>query len=150
MKRSLFDQAAAAGIVRRFEQLSPSSHGLWGKMQVTEMLLHCELANTYIVEDKSLYRRPGLKKRLLTFAALHLISKFPHNRKGPERLYTRGRIDPAEFEKQQKASIKSITRLANHKEPITSLHAGLGFLSRREWGIISWMHMDHHLRQFGV
>jgi hypothetical protein len=150
MKKSLFDQVAAAEIVKRFGRLSPANTPLWGKMQITEMLLHCTLANTCIVEDRSPYQRPALKKRLLTFAAIHLIHQFPHNRKGPGRLHTSGKIDRDKFEQQRKACIKSITRFANHKEPITSLHGGLGFLSDREWGIITWMHMDHHLRQFGV
>jgi hypothetical protein len=150
MKRSLFDPAAAAEIVNRFGQLNPASTARWGKMQVTEMLLHCTLANTFIVEDRSPYQMQGLKKRLLTFAAIHLIPRFPHNRKGPGRLHTIGKIDQDEFEQQRKTCIKSITRFANYKEPITSLHGGLGFLSNREWGIITWMHMDHHLRQFGI
>lgn len=29
-------------------------------------------------------------------------------------------------------------------------HPAFGPLSGREWDVLSWKHLDHHLRQFGV
>jgi hypothetical protein len=29
-------------------------------------------------------------------------------------------------------------------------HPAFGSLGRRGWGVLTWRHLDHHLRQFGV
>ena len=150
MKDTLENPSAVAEIVARFNQLSPNSAARWGTMQVTEMLLHCTLANQFIIEDNTPYRKPTLKERLKQFACFHIITKLPHNRKGPARLQTKHQIDVQQFEAQKTAAIISVLRLADYQGPITSIHAALGWLTKKQWGIISWMHMDHHLRQFGV
>jgi hypothetical protein len=33
---------------------------------------------------------------------------------------------------------------------ILSPHPAFGALARTEWGVLTWKHFDHHLRQFGV
>jgi len=150
MKTTLLDPSSAEAIIERFKKLTPDSRGRWGHMQVTEMLLHCTLANRFVLEDRSPYCRPGFKQRLKKFACLHIITKLPRNRIGPPRLQTRNKISADEFEAQKNAAIASVTAFSAHQGAITSLHAAMGYLTNKEWGIVAWMHMDHHLRQFGV
>jgi len=150
MKKSLADIATADEVIHRFKQLMPDSAARWGTMQVTEMLLHCTLANNYIFDDKTPYLKPTFKQRVLQFICFNFITRLPRNRKGPARLQTRQKADANKFAEQLDAVITSLKRFSTHNRPITSLHAGLGWLSAQQWGRISYLHMDHHLRQFGV
>ena len=150
MKNTLADAEAAVEIVARFNKLTPENQNHWGTMQVTEMLLHCTLANQFVLDDNSPYRKPTVKESLKKFACFHIITKLPHNRKGPARLQTKNKIDKQQFDLQKQAAIDSVNRFAANKKPINSIHAAMGCLTFEQWGIITWMHMDHHLRQFGV
>jgi len=150
MKKTLSDPATVDEIIQRFKKLTSNSGRQWGTMQVTEMLLHCKLANNYIFDDTTDYVKPTIKQRVIQFICFNFLSRIPRNRKGPVRLQTRKMADADKFEEQLGAVIASLERFKFHDRPITSLHAGLGWLSASQWGRISYMHMDHHLRQFNV
>ncbi|WP_448699386.1 DUF1569 domain-containing protein [Mucilaginibacter sp. AW1-3] len=150
MKKTLFDTKAVEELINRVNKLQADSQARWGSMTVTEMLLHCTLADTFILEDESEYQSPTLKNRLFKFIGIHVIPRFPRNRKGPARLNAKGKVDQQQFDVQKVAFINTLQRFPVHQKSITSIHPGMGYLQPKEWGIVAWMHMDHHLRQFGV
>jgi hypothetical protein len=150
MKKSLLDEETVDELLARVEKLSPDANSHWGKMNATEMLLHCTLANTFILEDESVYRKPTLKEKLIRALAFNLLSKIPRNNRGPKRLETKGKISSADFELQRRKYIATIKRFPRHDKPFASLHPKMGFLNNEQWGKFAWVHMDHHLRQFGV
>lgn len=41
--KDLFDPAVKADIIHRINQLSPQSQAQWGKMNVAQMLAHCQM-----------------------------------------------------------------------------------------------------------
>ena len=137
-------------IVSRAAKLNRDTAGKWGTMDVNEMLLHCTLANKFILEDESSYRKQSLKQRVIKNIALYVILRFPKGRKGPDRINAKGKTSPAAFEQHLQEYINTIKRFPTHPRPFTSIHPGMGYLNNKEWGIAAWMHMDHHLRQFGV
>jgi hypothetical protein len=59
-------------------------------------------------------------------------------------------VDSDQFEKEKQAFIETVHRFANHAQPIGHFHPYFGKLSTEQWGLTSWKHVDHHLRQFGV
>ncbi len=150
MKKNLWDPATAEAVIERLKLLKPDSGNHWGKMQVTEMLLHCTLANNFMFDDETAYQRPTIVQRVKQFICFNYFARLPRNRIGPKRLESRHQTNERQFEEQQNAAIISVERFTTHQRPIKSLHAGLGWLSRKQWGLIAYMHMDHHLRQFGV
>jgi hypothetical protein len=150
MKKNLLDQSAAIEIIARAEKLQISNKPIWGKMTVTEMLFHCNLANTQILEEQMAFQPPTFKQRLLKILGLYLLPTFPRNRKGAERNDTKGHIDSSRFDEQLKQLIGILQRFPEHTGPMTLVHPAFGMLTRRQWGRAAWMHMDHHLRQFGV
>jgi hypothetical protein len=82
---------------------------------------------------------------------LNVIKKFPKNAKAPERFDVKKRqLKTDEFEVELEHYIKLSTRFGIHKEPIIVSHPYFGKLSTKQWGQFTWMHLDHHLRQFGV
>jgi hypothetical protein len=51
---NLLDQNTVAKFVARVEQLTPQTQGLWGKMDVAQMLRHCNIAVRMILTDKNI------------------------------------------------------------------------------------------------
>lgn len=150
MKENLREPQAVERVMARIQKLSPNSKGHWGKMNVTEMLMHCSLALSFVIQDRSPYTKPTLKNCLVKFIVLNVLSVFPRNHRSPGRVQTVGKTHVDEFETQKGYFIKTLEEFYRHKDPLTSIHPSMGFLSVDEWGKVAWMHMDHHLRQFGV
>ena len=150
MKKNLLDRPASIEIIERIGRLKADTRNLWGTMNATEMLLHCNLANKSILENESPYQKPSLKERLIKFAIFYILPKLPKNNKGPLRLDVRGTIDKNQFQEQKEKYIETIDRFPVHEKPITAIHPRAGYINTKEWGIFTWMHMDHHLRQFGL
>ncbi len=150
MKKSLLHKEAADEIIARVKKLQPDTANHWGKMNATEMLLHCNISNKHILEDEIAYEKPGIIKKILAFVAVNILPQFPKNNKGPARTHTKGLIDTGKFEEQRQQFIDQVNAFPVRTKPFTSLHPAMGFLKTKDWGVITWMHMDHHLRQFGV
>ncbi|HTJ48112.1 MAG TPA: DUF1569 domain-containing protein [Cyclobacteriaceae bacterium] len=150
MRKNLLDSLVAQEIIDRAQKLTPDANNLWGKMNVTEMLYHCNMANNFIFEDKVIYKRPTFKQRLLKFICFKVLVRLPRNNKQPVRINSKGKVKETEFIHHRNLFIETIDKFPKQNQTITSMHPRLGYLTNQEWGIIAWMHMDHHLRQFGV
>ncbi|AYB31497.1 DUF1569 domain-containing protein [Chryseolinea soli] len=150
MKKSLLDKAAVTEIIGRVKNLNTESKGRWGKMTVTEMLLHCNLCNRRILEEDVRYIRPSARQRVIKFIVLYILAKIPKNNRGTPDNDTSGLIDVEYFNEQREFFMETLLRFPERKTPFRSLHPVMGYMRNEDWGIVSWMHMDHHLRQFGV
>lgn len=147
MKNLLHPQVAAE-IVARVQHLHPNRPGRWGKMDAAEMLRHCNEANRSILENTLPNRPTTSKQRLIRFLCFHVLRKFPKNVQVNTGIHKP--LPPAHFETEKEKFIQTIRLFAAHKQPIALSHPAFGRLNTQQWGISTWMHMDHHLRQFGV
>lgn len=150
MRKNLFDKNAANEIISRIKKLEVSQSAKWGEMNPTEMLYHCNLANMQILEGEQDYIKPSFKQKLLRFLSLHIVPQFPKNLKGAAVNDTHGRIDAGRFDEQKNRFIEIITAFPARNKPVRLVHPSFGYLSTKQWGVAAWMHMDHHLRQFGI
>jgi hypothetical protein len=150
MKKNLLNKEAAGHLISRAQLLHPGSKALWGQMNVSEMLLHCNLANAQIFEENHQYKKTTFKQYLLRILALYIAPDFQKNRKGDERNDTKGKTDAAQFDSLKAKFIQTISRFPEHQGPLTLPHIAFGNISTKQWGIAAWKHIDHHLRQFGV
>lgn len=50
--KNVFKQSDAAEVIDRINKLNPETKALWGKMNVTQMLAHCNVTYELIYEDK--------------------------------------------------------------------------------------------------
>lgn len=149
MRKNLLEKAVAQEIIDRANQLTHNSQPKWGTMNPTEMLHHCNLLNNTFMEG-NLPRKPTtLVQRVARFLFLNIIPRFPHNLKIPKENQTKGKIAEQEFEAERARYIQTIQAFAARQEFPTT-HPAFGNMGPAEWGKLTWMHMDHHLRQFGV
>jgi hypothetical protein len=149
--KSLLNPEDAEGIIKRGKMLQANLLPKWGSMNVTEMLHHCNKATDAILQGKGESKKSTLKQKIIRFLFLNVIRKFPKNANAPERFNIKKRqLKPDEFEVELENYIKLATKFTKHKEPIIVSHPYFGKLSTKEWGVFTWMHLDHHLRQFGL
>jgi hypothetical protein len=147
---SLFNPADAQVYLNRIGKLTPGSAPLWGKMNVTQMLLHMQGPLKVALGEMQLKRGMmgilfgGLAKR-------QLLKPGPLSKNMPtakEFLM----FSQDGFEAAREELITLIERFTKGgpvgltKEP----HPFFGKLSSVEWDTLQWKHLDHHLRQFGV
>ncbi len=149
--KNLFDEKEAQETIGRINALTPETQPQWGKMNVSEMLAHCNVAYELTYTDK--HPKPkGLQKLLVKlFAKKIVVGPKPYKknlRTAPVFLIT----DKRDFETEKKRLIEHIEKTQklgkahfNNKES----HA-FGALTDTEWNILFSKHLDHHLGQFGV
>lgn len=148
---NIFDSVVAEGIIQRIEHLKPDSPALWGKMDVAQMLAHCNVTYDLIYTDK--YPKPGFFVRLMLKAFVkNSVTGEVHYKKnlatGPQFRISDAKV----FEEEKQLLISNIRKTqafgAQWFEGKES-HS-FGPLSAQEWNNMFYKHLDHHLSQFGV
>lgn len=148
---NLFDKNEVNKTIDRINHLNQNSQPLWGKMNVTQMLAHLNVAYEFIYTDK--HPKPsGLKKFLVKLIAKKTVTgpkPYKRNtRTAPEFLIG----DDRDFEKEK-------NRLIEHLKKTQELGAAhfdgkeshsFGPLTEKEWNTLFAKHLEHHLQQFGV
>jgi hypothetical protein len=148
---SLFNKTGNQKLIERINLLNNASQAQWGKMNVSQMLKHCQAPlNVAFGELK-------LKRGLLAILFGGMIKKklmkdekpFDRNLPTDKSFIV---ADKKEFEKEKNELTGLIKRFAEKgpdgltKDP----HPFFGKLSGKEWDVLQWKHLDHHLRQFGA
>jgi hypothetical protein len=147
--KSVFDPADNADFVGRIDKLSPASPALWGKMNVAQMLAHCQMPIK--VGCGELTIRGGLIGLLFgRMAKKKLVNEEPFEHNLPT--FKEAKIKETEgFEIEKEKLKKLVQRFAQGPETITlKKHPFFGPLTKQEWDVLQSKHLDHHLRQFGV
>ena len=145
--KKLLDAPQLQPFLNRANQLSPTSKPQWGNLTVSGMLYHCTLVTNKIMAARS-SRKPTLKERLLK-PGLYLIPKLPQGIKTGDDLLAQ-EPDQLNFEEELSAYVDTISRFVRQQEPMGGVHPVFGPLNTQDWRRFVWLHLDHHLRQFGV
>ncbi len=147
----LFSAAGLANTKARVKALSPDSTPEWGKMNVAQMLAHCNVAYEMVYTDK--HPKPGAIQRFF----IRLLAK--KQVVGPKPYPRNGRTAPQFIIADERDFYEEQQRLLDHLDKTHSLgashfdgkeNAGFGVLTLQEWNTLFSKHLDHHLTQFGV
>ena len=149
--KSLFTVQDNQEIINRINSLTPASQSKWGKMNVSQMLAHCQVPLHTAFGDLKIKR--GIIALLFGGMVRKSLTKdetpFKQNLPTAKEFIV---VDSKEFEKEQKQLIGLVKRFVEKgpaaitKDP----HPFFGPMTDKEWDIIQWKHLDHHLRQFGA
>jgi hypothetical protein len=149
--RNIFDIKVTQEIIDRVNTLNPDSLAIWGKMNASQMLAHCNVTYAMLF-DNNYKNATGLKKWIIkTFIKPVVLSEKPFKKNSPTSGYYKMREDK-DFDVEKK-------RLLDYLDKTQKLGAAyfegkesvsFGELSSKEWNTIFYKHLDHHLNQFGV
>jgi len=118
-------------------------------MDVTGMLQHLRLAAQMALGELSL---PSANKRAFQMFPLKHLALYviPFPKGAP----TAGGLKPdasSAFEEERAALLELLARIGiGPREGDGPEHPLFGPLNRREWGVVTYKHTDHHLKQFGA
>lgn len=149
---NIFSSEVADKIIQRINTLSPESQPVWGKMNVAQMLAHCNVTYEMIYESEK-HPAPGAfaKVMLKLFVKEIVVNENQYkksSRTAPAFLIT----EPKVFETEK---ARLIAYLRKTQELGESFFDGkeshsFGKLSKTEWNNMFYKHLNHHLSQFGA
>lgn len=135
----------------RINQLTPNSKAEWGRMSVSQMLAHLNVA--YEMTFENIHPKPN---RLMKFILKMLVKK---SVVGPKPYPRNGKTAPQFIIKDERDFIAEKSRLMSYTEKSKDLGEAhfegkeshsFGALTAQEWNVMFSKHLDHHLTQFGV
>ena len=145
--KSLFDATVKQEIIDRLNKLTPQSQRQWGKMDVAQMLAHCQMPLGVATGKHKLKGSGFLKLVGPLFKGLLFNNKPFKKNLGTDKSFIM--TTPKEFEKEKSGLIQMINDFSASSmtdEP----HPIFGKLTKEQWSKGTWKHLDHHLMQFGV
>ena len=133
----------------RLRSLSPSSTGRWGSLDVAGMLHHLQLSARMTLGELEV---PSVNKRVCqVFPVKHLLLYVLPFPKGAPTAPKLKPVVAGSMEEERAALLELLERIATGpREGAGPDHPLFGPLTWREWGVVTYKHADHHLKQFGV
>jgi hypothetical protein len=148
---SVYTTAVAQQFTNRVNKLQPTAQPLWGKMNVAQMLAHCNVAYELAYENK--HPRPNAVMRFFfkLFVKQIVTGEKPYARNlrtAPVFLVS----SEQDFKLQQQRLLTYITQTQQNGAAFFEgrQNPGFGKLTATEWNNLLYKHLDHHLAQFGA
>lgn len=145
---TLWDAKCRQDLLSRFEQLTPERRPAWGRMTCSQMLAHVAEPLKAAMGEKPAAPKPGpLRNPILR----HIVIYWAPWPKGvptaPEFIHT----DEPDFKESLAALRETVEQFAAFdKSARREPHPAFGDISHKDWGRLTYRHLDHHLRQFGA
>lgn len=149
---NIFTKEVSQDIVNRIEKLSPESQPDWGKMNVAQMLAHCNV--TYdMANHPEKFSKPGaFKKWILKLMVKNVVvNEKPYaknSRTAPDFLVA-AEQDFADQRSKLTNAIQKVQQEGELAYEGKESHS-FGSLTSQEWNNMFYKHLNHHLTQFGV
>jgi hypothetical protein len=152
MKKSLADTTARATVVSRLQTLAPDSRRQWGRMTPHQAVCHLSDSFRSMMNPVPMTSRSNVFSRtFIRWIAIHSGLRWPHGvRTIPEVDQEIGGTRPVEFMRDRLELEVLIEQFAQRRDATMQPHPIFGRLSTTEWHRWGYLHMDHHLRQFGA
>jgi hypothetical protein len=152
--KTFAQEQCRAEIVRRLMTVRADSASRWGRMSAHQMVCHLSDAFRMAIGRRAVSDATGrLQRTLVKWTALYLPLPWP------AEIPTRPEIDqhqgsgtrPGDFAADV-AELRALMEIIATREPGFQwpTHPIFGRMSRAAWLRWAYLHMDHHLRQFGA
>ena len=150
--KSLADDRCKAEILRRLENVRPDSSRHWGRMSPHQMVCHLNDSFRMAIGERRVSDASGpLQRTIVKWIALFVPVPWP------KTITTRPEVDqeiggtcPGDFAADIAELRALVERVASRSVTWATTHPIFGRMSSSAWLRWSYLHMDHHLRQFGA
>jgi hypothetical protein len=147
--KTIFDDGTRSELTTRINSLNQNSTAQWGKMNVHQMLNHCNLWDGMVLQNKK------YKRNLIGLVLGRMLLKLemrdrPMSQNNPTIPEFVIKETTGDFASEKQKWIMSINQYANYLYPLDGfVHPFFGKMSKDQVGYHVYKHSDHHLRQFG-
>ncbi len=145
---SVWDPAVRANLARRAQTLTPAHTAKWGKFSVAAMMAHLNEATLMTLGELQVEAKapPFLRLAPVRYLLIHVLPMPKGAPTAPELL---ARSSSADLATEQAAFAQLLDRLGQ-ATTLAAAHPAFGPMTRKDWGALVHLHIDHHLRQFGA
>ena len=145
---SIFEDKAHKDIISRIHNLEENSQPNWGKMNVSQMLHHCQAPLNIMFQKKDYGLKPFWLVTLLFKKSLYNDKSWRKNLPTAKQLKVNSSKD---FSSEKKQLLSLVEEVIHHKNKTNwEPHPSFGTFTPQQWGQLQFKHLDHHLIQFGV
>jgi hypothetical protein len=151
--RNLAGRGVRENLCVRIAALQPDSRRLWGRMSAHQMICHLNDSFRVCAGEKPVSPATGVIQRTaMKWIALYFPAPWPKNiPTRPEVDQEAGGTPPIDFTIDRETLLGFIKRFSNENGELRDYaHPFFGRMRDREWLRWAYLHVDHHLRQFGV
>ena len=148
---NIFTKEIADQVIARINQLTPETQAQWGKMNVAQMLAHCNV--TYELVYDNIHPKPNgfMRFILKSFIKKSVVNEAPYTKNqqtAPVFVVT----DQKVFDTEKKRLVNYISKTQELGESYfdNKESHSFGALNKVEWNNMFYKHLDHHLTQFGA
>ena len=147
---TLFNESDVSELLNRIDKLTPETKNHWGKMNVGQMLAHCN-KSLETAMGENVIPRLFIGRIIGSMLKRTVLSAKPFSKNSPtDKSYVFKDLRDFELEKQKIKETLSKFLKGGPAKSTQHPHPFFGKFTPEEWGIFTWKHLDHHLRQFGV
>lgn len=149
--KNIFHTEDCNEFVNRINQLTSDSKAIWGKMNVAQMLAHCNVAFEMAYED--IHAKPNVFTRMILKLLVKnsVVSEKPYpknNHTAPQFIISDHRI--FDIERDRLIAYLNKTNELGEINFEGKESFSFGKLSASEWNNMFAKHLNHHLNQFAV
>ncbi len=149
---SIFKSEDLTSLKQRIDTLNPESQRQWGKMEVAQMMAHCQ-APLNVGTGSHELKKYNFIIRLIGKMVKNKLMKddLPFKKNQPtDKTFLVS--EPRKFEEEKKKLLSAIDKFseAGKTDTLHKRHPFFGPLTNPEWDKLQMKHLDHHLRQFGA
>lgn len=151
LMKNILHPADQKALLDRLDKLSPESPALWGRMNASQMICHLADQIRLATGDIPTRDQSNFFTRTVLKHGLMLMAKTPKGKAptAPEIDQVRqAGTPPTTWENDLALLRQLLERIAKDPEPFAP-HPLFGQMTRKQWGRMVYIHMDHHISQFG-
>jgi hypothetical protein len=152
VKKSLHSSIYFEEIINRISNLSENSQKRWGKMDVCQMMRHCNyvlqipLGKIVLPPVNALFKTIGI----ITKIEMQIFNNgIPRNMPTFQKLIVNFECD---FNDEKENLLKTLDEYRNtfKQGKLPDHHVLFGKMTEKDWGFLEYKHLHHHLKQFNV
>ncbi len=149
--KSILNLAEYKEIRSRLENLKIDSEKQWGKMDVAQMLAHCNIliekaTGKIPFKDESNF----ISKTLIRWVVLHKVKKGDFGKNAPTAP-SLVIADEKDFNKEKQRLLENVEEFyTKGNQAELGRHPAFGSFTNEQWGSSQYVHLDHHLKQFSA
>jgi hypothetical protein len=149
--KTIRDEQCRGELIARLGKLTGEEKPAWGKMTLEQMLSHLVQSGDMPFETVVGDHSNLLSRTLLKPLVLYVLPVPKDVKVAPDLDQQQNGRKPLGIGVDRPAVIESINKLGTLSQDHDCLgHPFFGKMSAKQWGVMAYKHMDHHLRQFGV
>ncbi|WP_353778882.1 DUF1569 domain-containing protein [Winogradskyella sp. 3972H.M.0a.05] len=146
--KSIFEESSYNELKSRISNLNENSEAAWGKMNVGQMVWHCQGPLNIILQKTDYGMKPSWVAKL--FFKKSLYNDKPWRKGLPTAKFLKTN-DDKNFDTEREQLVALMDEAYSHREKAEwEPHPAFGYFTAQQWGQMQYKHLDHHLKQFGV